>query len=657
MANLPESSPSHDQERRSKLAFWAAIPEELFLVREETGVMDYGADYVLEARIHKTKLTNLRTHVQLKSVSTGKLLTDGSLSFPCPTKNINYLSNQPNSLFVIYSESDGVLYWEWVSQIALYAKSQGIDVSSTEQETLSYRFRQVLDRTSLEQIHHRLRTSGEITRSLEELTTVVSPTEPTTVAILPAEGIVRTPAQVAEIVKQRGVYLANSGLFKDLDRLLGQIPSFPNEDPELGVVVAYAKIKSGEYFEALRWLPRGTKLAGMSGRLRQLGEYLTPVVSYLVGIYDDRQLKSELEALENSGLAGSVLGLWSKFQRKREAVIRTDRTLVDEYQRALEELQAATDAIKTAAQGHPFVESGVALAEWELNGYQLLGKLLDDALLIQGRKALGVPLTEDEVRSMASVALGFEVKWVDEFRQLSEQGWPSRSMAASAALSFCTLQLLFASNFHEGLRSEDQMETLRILQMDLIDLAVQFEQEGDWHSTFRARLALAEAEFGLGNVNEAKRLAQLVLGEATTIGATDIVRNAERLLSGGWIFNKRGKKDHILTDDEIPMYARQGAQILGLPSDRIPNLEIDYRWGRDDEIERRSWCQHLQVLQDRRHSFSYLTWYAINPPRIYWCKLRDVYSPRPSTDRDSLLLEFKHRYCRGCDLRSVCSAT
>lgn len=105
--NLPISAESRDQERLSVLKFELIVPADKFIVRGETGG-DYGVDRILELKTNAKFLTNYESSIQLKSVQESKRNQDGSFSYPVSIDTLNYLMNQPNSIFAIYLVDEDV---------------------------------------------------------------------------------------------------------------------------------------------------------------------------------------------------------------------------------------------------------------------------------------------------------------------------------------------------------------------------------------------------------------------------------------------------------------------------------------------------------------------------------------------------------------------
>lgn len=152
MSKLPKIHSSHEQERTSYQALESLLPKNLFLLRSEDGG-DYGVDKIIEV-IDQGTATNIRSHVQVKSK---KASTKGGVfSYPVPITTLNYLHNGLNSLFLVYVESEGVFFWEWVNKIAQAFGNQKAIRKKKSQVTFSYRFTECLGVKELHYIHERL---------------------------------------------------------------------------------------------------------------------------------------------------------------------------------------------------------------------------------------------------------------------------------------------------------------------------------------------------------------------------------------------------------------------------------------------------------------------------------------------------------------------
>lgn len=165
--NLPQRLETYDQEDESIDKFRVMVPKGKFLIRNETGG-DYGVDLILELRKEKRLVTNFRTHIQMKSVVSAVRNGDGSFSFPVPITTLNYLMNQPNSMFVIYLANEDIFLWDWITNIFKLCRSMDIDVVTTDQQTISYRFTTELTEEVFNDIYIKINDFGKIERKLSE---------------------------------------------------------------------------------------------------------------------------------------------------------------------------------------------------------------------------------------------------------------------------------------------------------------------------------------------------------------------------------------------------------------------------------------------------------------------------------------------------------
>ncbi|WP_336219105.1 tetratricopeptide repeat protein [Citrobacter amalonaticus] len=156
MGNLPQVYPTHQQETDSFKKIESIIPSEKFILRKESGG-DYGVDCILEI-IENGFATNIRSHVQLKSKKNQFLNSDGYFKYSVPIKTINYLSNTLSSIFIIYSESEDVVYWEWNSVIL-----EKINQSTkTGTKSFKYSFYKTFDSKNIDEIYLTIKNKNEI---------------------------------------------------------------------------------------------------------------------------------------------------------------------------------------------------------------------------------------------------------------------------------------------------------------------------------------------------------------------------------------------------------------------------------------------------------------------------------------------------------------
>jgi len=157
---LPQISPQQNQETDSRNRFRILVPTTMFLLRDEKE-HDFGVDFILEAIGNFENLTNFRSHIQLKSTHKYTENNDKTVSYSGISKsNINYLLNQPNSIYVVYFVKKGVFLWEWVDTIKQYTLEKHIDLNISSPAEFTYRFSKELDENSFRIIHQSIVNLG-----------------------------------------------------------------------------------------------------------------------------------------------------------------------------------------------------------------------------------------------------------------------------------------------------------------------------------------------------------------------------------------------------------------------------------------------------------------------------------------------------------------
>lgn len=165
--NLPEVHKTHDQERRSIRAFRDVMEDGNFIVRD-VRAEDYGVDLSLEIKINRKYASNFKVSIQMKDVLNSQKIIkeDKSYSYPVSIKNINYLSNQPNSLYMIYLENENKIIWDWVYEIEKAIIQKEINLNKPKQQKFNYRFNKTLDEEAKKEIYNQ---SMHIGKSISHL--------------------------------------------------------------------------------------------------------------------------------------------------------------------------------------------------------------------------------------------------------------------------------------------------------------------------------------------------------------------------------------------------------------------------------------------------------------------------------------------------------
>jgi hypothetical protein len=153
---LPERPQEHMHCDLGVRKFCELFTDPWFITREEAK-NDYGVDVVIEALIDNGKHpTNVRSHAQVKA-STKKPNADGSYRYSVSFSNLNYLLNNPNSLYIFYSVKEDKL---------LYCTAESAYKSYNGTKNVTIHFTDVLDRQVVKNIHNQIMATSMSIRDL-----------------------------------------------------------------------------------------------------------------------------------------------------------------------------------------------------------------------------------------------------------------------------------------------------------------------------------------------------------------------------------------------------------------------------------------------------------------------------------------------------------
>jgi hypothetical protein len=223
--DLPQRDNTHDTAQAAEDALSQAINAHTFFVVQRADRNDYGTDVQIEARRGKA-MTNVRIHAQLKGTG-GSVNPDGSISVAVARKNLNYLLNQPSSLYVCYHLPSRRLLVRSAEDVFREYEHRGGDWM--QQDNITVRFSEAFDAQFQERMNARLVASNKEARDYR-LQWVVTPPEqvPALLEHMSAPVIVPIePLQARELLSS--LYAARqdiaiSGAFAQFAAVLNNFP-------------------------------------------------------------------------------------------------------------------------------------------------------------------------------------------------------------------------------------------------------------------------------------------------------------------------------------------------------------------------------------------------------------------------------------------------
>ncbi|HEY0461905.1 MAG TPA: DUF4365 domain-containing protein, partial [Pyrinomonadaceae bacterium] len=244
LQNLPKVDENSEIQTNSLKALDSLLPSKEFCLRDER-VEDYGVDVSLEV-LKDGLATNFRTQIQLKGTRSIKPETDGSYRLQIKTSNLNYLLNNPISIYVLYIEPENEFRFVWARNE--FQRLTEANPKWREQKTIELHFYDILDLASLNEIREQIIKQSSLNRELNE--TLVLAQSNVLVEINPETFEITDRKVILNLVSNYGINLINEGYSKEI---LEKVNVLDNEDKETSsvkIVKAYAEYYSGHYHTA-----------------------------------------------------------------------------------------------------------------------------------------------------------------------------------------------------------------------------------------------------------------------------------------------------------------------------------------------------------------------------------------------------------------------
>lgn len=121
--DFPSRDSNHKIQELAETAFRDSVSECGFFLIQNEDRHDYGTDFHLEI-INNESMTNIRIHVQVKGTN-AKASSKGLISRSVARRNLNYLLQQPYSIYVCYHVPTKCLYARFVDDVYREYEHQG----------------------------------------------------------------------------------------------------------------------------------------------------------------------------------------------------------------------------------------------------------------------------------------------------------------------------------------------------------------------------------------------------------------------------------------------------------------------------------------------------------------------------------------------------
>lgn len=656
---LPRADRYSVRQRKSIKALQAVLPADKFLFRDER-VDDAGVDGSLELRI-RSSYTNFRSQVQLKTKDE-RLNADGSVSVQIDPGNLNYLLSGPSPLYILYLEDRDELRFIWARDERTRIESANPEWK--QQKKISIRFERVLTVEAVEEIFDRILRESRMQRRIIDALANASVTEHLVVCIDPKTLATTNPVEVEQRLLTSGLTIIASGYASEV---INQLPFLnPNSArlPRIKLIQAYAEYTLGQYQSTLANLQQVMlRRDELTADDQQFATFLRLACDYQTGRIPLSEYSWRQADWGEDRTSGFALN------HRLDALRYELLTEMDNDKRAelFDRLNATVSEVLRRPESSDAFKLQARLLALYAAGTQIVAASSQEVSSIPFRRVLGVRLDVPALEKMLSKAwMDWEARIVDALREATDLAHPL--LAAFALITRVTMTTARLMNLRllgecsgefieipEGERLEAMAEAERAQQI--------FMKAGHLEGELRAKLQLADF-FLLGGQRDASRtLAKDVLPKAEAMGYGVIAERAQEHLSDNTLLDRqRAEIERASTadddygwasasDEKVRAIAADALAERKLPIERLAVAESDLFANRDIARERLSWCRHINLIQDLRHTKHQSTLYAAPLKFDADCEKFGYRTEIGISDWQEVISVFKRRFCDGCSAR------
>ncbi len=670
---LPRISPAHTQSEESVRALQEVFCLPNFILRRENP--DYGVDFTAELGL-ESDVTNFRFQIQLKSEKKAPRAEGGDyFVVRIEAKTLNYLGRGLGpTLLVLYDATEKRLYFEWLHRIV--EELQAREVQWTEQGTVSVRIpaTQELTAAAAQSIHKNVLECHRRFFSIDRHLLPYS--EPgTPLAFVPNLGGSSTD-EIIEVLTKAGLSLVSSGLHWEILDTLARLPIGSRAgNRQLLLVAAYAYERCGLPLQALQYARRGDVLRNgtpLAGSAEALREYIEASASLALGQIDNDAFESAIERIA-SCYPNTLVGIQARLERILWRLVHDPRAAADRGRT----IRALLQEGRLTAQGAIDTAGFNDEARWALE--LLLSKIefeASDQLLMHGMfkvrvaEGTGFPMPIEQRLVLAREVLAIRESAA---QRLEAMYTTAQDTGQAETLAFVLFESAYSRFKTEGLLNiltpegreaggGGEISTRALLETcaNQADGALQwFGRLGHRQMAFRAARLKADVLNVLGVTDERDRLVAHLAREAFVLGysaESAALLSHSRARGGARVDPDEAELVSMMAtmaDDLLQSQARSLAEAWNLPEDRVGNIEKDLRAMRQVAQEKLTWCRHIELLQNLRHSASRELLYTEDPPRVCKCQKFGSRSILETVDPAAVIEAFKAAYCSGCEGREL----
>lgn len=659
---LPQSDRGDELQRLSLRALQQRLPVERFLYRDER-TEDRGVDSSIEALLDR-RCTNFRGQVQVKGTDVEGTNRDNSVSLPIETRNFNYLLNGPAPLYVLWIAPRDELRFLWA-----HDERRRFDRDNPgwmRQQTVTLRFVRLLDASALVEIHERILREGRLHRQTRESLARAASVEPLAIAIDPTTLGVTDPEAAHAMIVQQGTALIAAGQGRRVIDQARLLATADREQPRVQLIYAYAQFSIGRYLLSAGHLGEALlREHDLTPRDRHFLRALQNACAFQTGRISAEDFQARERDLAESAppeLAWQHHLEVTRFAHVRERDAERSAALVRQLRVLVEEGQRSGAPAPLCLQARLVLLSAEGLESIRRWLHEITLSLIREE---SGRGFDGADAATRHFEESVSCWEAEAEKMEAEARQLAHPWLTAEAVVARTSLraAVCADTWFVAATVRQT-PVELPRDQIAAWQVEVEQARRVCQETGFLEAEIRAVLLLADLHDLAGERDQARCLAESMLGPAEAMGYARLEQLARDHLSGQteWrqlvaLAERAPALDNDAmmaqaSDDDIRRFAALCLQSLGLPQARLPVVERDCRAGRAIASEKMSWCRHLELVQDRTHAAHPATHYARDPNRACMCLLHGHQTAVQTPDWEALISAFRQTRCAGCPDRS-----
>jgi tetratricopeptide (TPR) repeat protein len=664
---LPKIDRSRVQSSDSALALESVFRLPDFVTRAQHP--DLGVDYDIELA-ESAQGSNIHFSVQLKSVANGERDTDGqTLKFVIETSRLHYLSRTLcGSLLVIYDASNHNMFYRWVHEIVSELDTQGTAWRGQRSVTVRLSLSNILNSNSAKTIHQEV---GILYRRIQQSVVeagLIPPMESEGVsAAQKADFQARAPSgeNILAMLLASGFGLVSSGLYRQVIDAYSQTPSAEwSNNPKHLLTIAYAYEHAGQPLQVLTYSKAALTFSGdakLSPTDASFAERMHLSSRYDIGLIGHEQYVAELKAFIDRH-PNTAESRYCHLELILRDIVTGKAAIGEDPIRRLETLYEAAKKLVDSVNGPDTVDN-----QWGLHfllariEFHMRDQLIMDAnFRINAAERMGHPIPLVERILMARQVLPIAKTAFDRLERLYKTAKaadrPDLCAVCNCEIASNQLFFLVASHFQltkgRGARTAEQTASLENC-LSLADHAVKIFTQLE-NDVLRIRGARLKADIlnTLGRREEALALIDSLRQDLVRAGLNPDIAQITELPSEPSATDIDQMFDDA-TDADLEQFARGIIRSLRIPQQRIGNVLKDLESGKRIRTERRSWCKHLELLQELSHTGSRQTFYSIDPNRHCKCLRYSYESAIGSNDVEAVITAFKATFCMGCTGREI----